>query len=74
MTALDYEAMSLKDLRSHIIAHPNDEEAFQIFLNRWRETPRLQFPAGGDAREQIEEVLRHKARKSTGLPDGMENI
>jgi hypothetical protein len=32
---LDFKAMTKKELRAYVIAHPNNKEAFSIFVDRF---------------------------------------
>ncbi|BAC91340.1 DUF6887 family protein [Gloeobacter violaceus] len=61
MSQTSFEQMTTAQLRAYVLEHREDEVAFHVYMDRLYAAPKTaSFPAGGDMRAQIEEVLRRR--------------
>jgi hypothetical protein len=62
----DFQAMSQAELRSHIITHPNDVEAFEALADRADANPNPQWHQPQDIGRFTELLEQDRAIKSAG--------
>ena len=60
---LDFSSMTKKELRTYVIAHPNDKVAFHAFVDRFTSQAPSQtydIPKSNTEVEQVEILIRQK--------------
>jgi hypothetical protein len=62
----DFQAMSQSDLRSYVIAHPDDVEAFETLADRAYANPNPQWYQPQDIGRFAELLEQDRSNKSTG--------
>jgi hypothetical protein len=62
----DFQTMSQAELRSYVIAHPDDNEAFETLADRAYANPNPQWYQPQDVGRFIELLEQDRATKSTG--------
>jgi hypothetical protein len=62
----DFQAMSQAELRSYVIAHPDDVEAFEILADRAYANPNPQWHQPQDISRFTELLEQDRSNKSTG--------
>jgi hypothetical protein len=62
----DFQAMSQAELRSYVIAHPEDVEAFEILADRAYANPNPQWYQPQDIGRFTELLEQDRYNKSTG--------
>ncbi|BAZ18064.1 hypothetical protein NIES4071_99460 [Calothrix sp. NIES-4071] len=63
----EFSAMTKAELRSYVIAHPNDNEAFYIFVDRFTSeaSPEtFDIPNSSDEIEKVEILIRQKLEQT----------
>ena len=63
----DYSVMAKRELRSYVVSHPNDKEAFQVFVDRSAaEAPSEAFniPQSSDDLAEVDALIRQKLAQS----------
>ena len=61
----DFQAMSQAELRSYIIAHPDDVEAFETLADRADANPNPQWYQPQDIGKFTELLEQHRANKAS---------
>jgi hypothetical protein len=59
----NFNNMSRIDLRAYLVAHPNDREAFNIFIDRFASqtnSETFDIPKSNEDFEQVENLIRQK--------------
>lgn len=59
----DFSIMTKGELRAYVIAHPNDKNAFHVFVDRFTaEAPQETFniPNSNAEFDEVETMIRHK--------------
>jgi hypothetical protein len=64
----DFQAMSQAELRSYVIAHPEDVEAFETLADRAYANPNPQWYQPQDIGRFTELLEQDRATKSSGSP------
>lgn len=61
MTGVDYDGMSLDELRQHVLTHREDINAFHAYVDRSKSTGRMITidPSNPKWEEQLDTQLRH---------------
>jgi hypothetical protein len=58
----DFKNMTKIDLRAFVIAHPDDKEAFHVFVDRFTAEASPETFAGSQSQSEIEVLIRQKVQ------------
>ncbi len=67
MIKLNFHTMTKKELRAYVIAHPNDKDAFHIFVDRFTTTSSGTFamPQSVTDLQEIDRLIKQKLEPSS---------
>ncbi|MFN6482719.1 MULTISPECIES: DUF6887 family protein [unclassified Nostoc] len=60
MTDINLAAMSREQLRDYVKKHPQDQIAFQVYMDRLQDEPGIEIAS----MDQFEQLVREKIRQS----------
>ena len=61
MTKIDFNRMTRQELRAHILAHREDDDANEALIKRGNpDSPKYSFPRTDEDLREMEEILKRK--------------
>ena len=65
---IDFDAMTKAELRAYLISHPNDQDAFYMFVDRFTSeatSPIFNMPKSPDEIKEIEQLIYQKIAQNS---------